>query len=462
MSDRYAEFLKSKARIDHASGFIVTRGSLNAKLFDFQRDIVRWAIARGRAALFESTGLGKSFQQAEWARCVEERESSPVLILAPLAVAYQTIAEAAKFGISVKPAAQQSDVGQRGVYITNYQKLNHFDPQSFCGVVLDESSIIKHHDAKTRDILIESFGASPYRLACTATPAPNDYVELGNHAEFLGVMTMEEMLATFFVHDGGETQKWRLKGHAEDAFWEWVASWAVCINHPRDIGYDDQGYDLPALCYHEHIVSCDLPPEDGFLLRIGGNSLEETRTARKASVRARCETAATLANHSDGQWLIWCDLNDESETCSEMINGAIEVTGSDSDDHKEDAMLAFARGEIRVLVSKPSICGMGMNWQGCANMAFVGVSHSFERLYQAVRRCWRFGQLREVNAHLIISEHEHGVLQNIKRKERDFENMTAQMVRHMAHITRDTITAQSTRQTTAYIGRTTMSFPNWI
>jgi hypothetical protein len=448
MSNTYQEFLAGKIPVDMPTG--IEPPELHESLFPFQRDIVRWALKRGRAALFEGTGLGKTFQQCEWARRIQEATGGRVLILAPLAVASQTVREAAHFGIQVMHVSDQTHCEAPGVYITNYQKLAHFDPVEFVGVVLDESSIIKHHDAKTRTLLIEAFRDTPFKLACTATPSPNDYTELGNHAEFLGVCTMQEMLATFFCHDGGETQKWRLKGHAEQDFWKWLASWAVTINKPSDLGYEDGAYNLPPLHYHEHIVETELDAPPDMLFAMPGNALDETRAARKASLKDRCATAAAIANSVRGSVLLWCDLNDESVTLASIVDGGKEVTGSDSDEAKASSMIGFTDGEIRALVSKPSLCGFGMNWQHCSHMVFVGVSHSFERFYQAVRRCWRFGQTQPVHVHIVISDLEAGVLQNIKRKEQDAARMAQQMIQHMAHITKKEIQSAPVRKASEY------------
>lgn len=302
---------------------------------------------------------------------------------------------------------------------------------------------------QTQENKIEAFKQTPFRLACTATPAPNDYMELGNHAEFLGVMSMSEMLSMFFVHDGGETQKWRLKGHATDVFWKWLASWSVCITKPSDLGYEDGAFELPPLIYHEHVVNTEQDAGD-MLFAMPASGLDETRKARKSSIEARCDVAAKLANHCNmDSWLIWTDLNDESKTTTAKIGDAVEVTGGDTDEHKEKAMMAFAASGVRCIVSKSSICGFGMNFQVCNHMAFVGVSHSFERFYQAVRRCWRFGQTKPVHVHIIISELEQGVLQNIKRKEKDAANMAREMAVHMAQLTKQQF-KQSKQQKAVY------------
>jgi hypothetical protein len=366
--------------------------------------------------------------QIEWARQVSENTGLPVLILAPLAVAQQTHREGEKFGTTVTVCRSQDDV-QPGVNVANYEMLEHFTPEEFGGIVLDESSILKSYDGKTRTTIIESFADTPYRLACTATPAPNDHMELGNHAEFLGIMSRSEMLATFFVHDGGDTSKWRIKGHAEDVFWRWVASWAVMLRTPSDLGYDDDGFLLPPLHVKEHVVSSDYAPE-GALFATDAQNIQQRREARRHSLGDRVTVAADMVNGNDEPWLVWCDLNAESQALTAAIPGAVEITGSDPLAHKESAMAGFTDGSIRVIVTKPSIAGWGMNWQHCARMVFVGLSDSYESYYQAMRRCWRFGQTRDVEAHIVISDAEGAVVANINRKQADAERMVAGMVEH--------------------------------
>lgn len=422
--EAYAAFLAGKKIVDPDTG-LIDIGNINPQLFDFQRDIVRWSLRRGRAAIFADCGMGKTPMQLEWAKHVP----GDVLILAPLAVAQQTVREGEKFGIPVHYCRSQ-DFAKPGINITNYEMLEHFDPAEWAGVVLDESSIIKHKDGATRQAVIDSFRQTPFRLACTATPAPNDYMELGNHAEFLGIMTMVEMLATFFVHDGGETQKWRLKGHAEKDFWRWLCSWAVMIRKPSDLGYDDGKFVLPGLDLREVRVA-DARPAEGSLFAFEAVTLQERIQARKATVDARVKACADLVNASGEPWLIWCNLNSESEALTKAIKGAVEVKGADNIDYKEKSMIGFSSGDVRVLVTKPSIAGFGMNWQHCRNVAFVGLSDSWEQYYQAVRRCWRFGQQNDVNVYLITADTEGAVVQNIKRKERDAEAMARNMVEHM-------------------------------
>ena len=428
----YQEFLESKQIRSIPSGFEFQREQLNPKLFDFQRDIVHWALRRGRAAIFADCGLGKTPMQLEWAVRVTEHTKKPALIFAPLAVAEQTAREGKKFNIQVAVLAEQSELP--GVWselgITNYEKLDHFqNPATFSAVVLDESSILKALDGKTRKALTSWSESIPYKLCCTATPAPNDYMELGNHAEFLGIMKATEMLSMFFVHDGGDTSKWRLKRHATDAFWKWVASWAVAIRKPSDLGYDDGDFVLPPLKIHPVVVDGKIP--EGHLFPVEARTRQERQKARKESISDRVAACARLANESQEPWLIWCNLNPESQALNAAIDDTIEITGSDTPAFKKSSMLAFSDGEARVLVTKPTIAGYGMNWQHCPNVAFVGLSDSYEQFYQAVRRCWRFGQKREVNCYVITSELEGAVVRNIERKEKQARQLMEGMVRHM-------------------------------
>jgi hypothetical protein len=457
----YESFLAKKRLISDPVG-IPDPPALHPSLFPFQRDVTRWALRRGRAALFEECGLGKSRQALEWARVVCEHTGGNVLVMTPLAVAQQFVREGAEIGVPVTHCREASDV-RHGVNVTNYERFDRFDPASFAGVVADESSILKSKDGKTRNALIEAWSRTRFRLACTATPAPNDHMELGNHAEFLGVMTQSEMLSMFFVHDGGETQKWRLKGHAEREFWRWVCSWAVCLTKPSDLGYENAGYDLPPLNVTEHIIQSDagMAHAAGMLFAYEARTLDELRAARRASMPQRVARAAELANGDDEQWICWCDLNDESKALAKSIPGALEVTGSDKDEKKERAVLDFIDGKIRVLVSKPSIFGWGVNLQNCHNAAFVGLSHSFEQWYQATRRIWRFGQSRPVNSHIITSSAEGAVLKSLERKRLDFERMVGGMAEHMADISKAEIGA-ARRDQVDYRPGVKMRLPDWL
>lgn len=448
----YGEFLKTKQITDSPTG-IDGGFRVSKSLFDFQAAIVKWSVHRGRAAIFAGTGLGKTAMQADYARIIEDALKQPVLIVAPLAVSHQTIEEAKKIlGIEIKFAASQSDIGERGIYITNYQKRDHFDPAAFCAIILDESSILKNESGKTRNRIIEDWSVVPFRLCCTATPAPNDYTELGNHAEFLGVMSMQEMLATFFVHDGGETQNWRLKGHAENDFWKWLSSWAVCVNHPRDIGFDQLGYDLPELRIHEVLIDVDATPMDGELFAMPARTLNERRHARKVSVTEKMDALKKITSGLNGHSaLFWAGLNSEAEQTAEAISSP-NLHGGLPDETKTGLMLSFASGEISRLVSKVAICGYGMNFQVCHTMFFIGLSDSWEGMYQAIRRCWRFGQKNPVDVYIILSSMEVEVLNNIKRKESDAQRMQRQLVEHMANFTKQELKGQTRMKTTYKTG----------
>ena len=461
----YEDFLTRKRSSDPATGLVVLP-DLPGALFPFQREIVVWALRRGRAALFAGTGLGKTLMQLAWADAVERHTGRPVLILTPLAVAQQTVEEAARFGIDgVAYARSHVDVRTR-IVVTNYDRFDLFDIAAFGAIVLDESSIIKAHDSKTRGKLIAACRSVPFRLACTATPAPNDWTELGNHSEFLGVASEKEMLATYFVHDGSMRahgdHEWRLKSHAVGPFWQWVASWAVMIRSPADLGYDAAGYDLPPLTKHQITVPVEYAPTGGSLFPTEARTMQERIAARRDSVTARAEAAARVVNaQPDRPWLVWCNINAEADALAALIPAAVEVRGPDAPDVKAERLLGFARGEPRVLVTKPSVAGWGMNWQHCADMVFVGLTDSFEQVYQAIRRCWRFGQTRPVNVYMIASEMEGAVVANIDAKERAFEQMSAAMAAEMHDLT-----SRSLREDAARLDlepfTTPMEMPAWL
>lgn len=424
----YQEFLARKAITPIIAGHHVDANKLNANLFDFQRVIVQWALKRGRAAIFADTGLGKTLMQTSWADNVAQETGGDVLIVAPLCVAQQTVREGKKFGISIHYCRDQESI-KPGINITNYEMLDCFDLSEFAGVVLDESSILKNRDGKTRNAIISACQQVPYRLSCTATPSPNDFMELGNQAEFLGIMSMTEMLAMFFINDAGDTGTWVLKGHGKSKFWEWLSTWSVVIRSPADLGFDGSRYVLPPLVMHEHIVSS--AAENGLFADIATGLMERNK-ARKESIDERVAACASIVNASDEQWVIWCHRNEEADKLVASIPGAVDVSGSDSIEHKEASVHAFLDGEIRVLVSKPKILGSGMNFQNCHNTAFVGLSDSWEQYYQAIRRFYRFGQDKEVNVHVISAESEGAVVANIKRKEDQNAVMGAEMVKHMS------------------------------
>lgn len=457
--EAYHQFLRQKAIVDPPAG--IDPPPVCAALFPFQKDIVTWALRRGRAAIFAGTGLGKSLMELAWADAVSRVTARNILHLAPLAVSSQMVREAAKFGISARLAQSHADVGP-GINITNYQKLDHFDVADFGAVILDESSILKSQTGHYRTELIRLCATIPYRLAATATPAPNDFMELGNHAEFVGVMSYKDMLATFFTHDGSETQQWRLKGHAEQEFWKWMASWAVMLRKPSDLGYANDGYDLPPLNTHQHIVAADYAPsaDMGTLFPMQANTMQERLAARRGTIADRVAKAASITP-ADRPFVWWCNLNAESEALTRAIPGAVETKGSDSDDVQERKIMDFVEGRIRVLVSKPSVCGFGMNFQHCADTGFVGLNDSFEQVFQAVRRFWRFGQTKPVNVHFIASEIEGAVVANLKRKEADADRMAAAMVLHMADLSSAAVRGV-TRDQGNYQPTQTMKVPQWL
>jgi DNA modification methylase/superfamily II DNA or RNA helicase len=442
----YHAFIKTKRLIFEASGITIDKAVLNPMLFEFQKDIVTWALQKGKACVFLGTGLGKTFIQLSWADQIYKHNGQNVLIIAPLAVANQTVHEGQKIGVSVTLCRTQADVNP-GINITNYDMLHAFNSSLFGAVVLDESSILKSFNGQVRTQIIEMFRATPFKLACTATPAPNDYMELGNHSEFIGVMGRTEMLSMFFVHDGGETSKWRLKGHSIQKFWEWVASWAVMMSKPSDLKYEDGGFDLPPLTITQDSVS----QVNGFVVK--STTLSDRRKARQDSLIERVKRCAEIVNASTETWVIWCDLNSESQMLKKLIPGAVEVTGSDSREYKEGALCDFTSGKTQVMISKPSICGFGLNMQVCHNVAFVGLSDSFEAYYQAVRRCWRFGQQYPVNVHVITSNAEGPVVRNIKRKEDDFNKMISEMIAATQEITSKNI-RKTEREIEAYMETT--------
>lgn len=431
-NSNYHAFIRRKQRSVADVGFVVSDSDIHPTLFEWQRRIVQWAVQRGSAALFEECGLGKTLQQLEWARLVHEHTGKRVLILTPLAVAHQTVGEADKINVRALYCRAQSfaDVVAVPAVVTNYDMLKSFDPLQYAGVVLDESSILKSFTGATRDALIAAFASTPYRLACTATPAPNDYTELGNHAEFLGVMKRTEMLAEYFKHDGGDTSVWRLKRHAEHDFWRWVTSWAVCISRPSDLGCSDDGFALPPLHLHEHIVRTDhsRAHSQGQLFVDGTVSATTMWQERRHTLAARVDAAiAQIESESSEAWVVWCDTNDEADALQARLPNAVEVRGSDSPSEKERKLRMFSDGDVSTIITKPDIAGFGLNWQHSARSAFVGVAYSFERFYQAIKRQHRFRQSRDVHAHLFYAESEGSIRQALQVKQRQHIEMQERM-----------------------------------
>lgn len=447
----YEAFLASKRIVAPSCGVEVPPDDINPILFPFQRDLVRWALRKGRAAIFAQTGLGKTMMQLEFLRLTGERG----LILAPLAVTHQTIREAERLGIELVYAHDQTEAGKWT--ITNYERLGKFDPSEFGTVVLDESGIIKSFDGKTKTALIKAFQGTRWRLCCTATPAPNDTAELGNHAEFLGLMTRAEMLATFFVHDN---RQWLLKGHARRPFFRWLASWGMTVRKPSDLGYEDGSFTLPPLDIREISVPTEWAP-DGQLFPAGLRGITERIEVRRASLERRVAAAVNLVEAEPGeQWLLWCGLNEESDALSKALPGSVVVQGSDDPDWKAEQMLGFAAGETRVLISKVRICGFGMNFQSCARMAFVGIGDSFEQYYQAIRRCWRFGQTRKVKAFIVVSDAEREVYRNVLRKETEAAEVASELIANVAEYERVELRPESGDD--AYQGQQEVRIPTWL
>jgi hypothetical protein len=441
-SKSYEEFLQSKRIADVPTGLIVPDSALSQHLSPFQRAVTRWELKRGRGAIFADTGMGKTRMQLEWSRQIQESEGGQVLILAPLCVGQQTEREAALIGLDARYC--RTPPSDPGIWITNYERMDAFPLERYKALVLDESSILKSIGGKTRAALLSRSQGIPFRLSCTATPSPNDYMEFGGQSEFLSVMPHSEMLATFFIHDSSDTAKWRLKRHANNGFWEWIASWAVYFKKPSDLGFDDAGYDLPLLTFHEHTVEGGETLE-GFLFPVQAETLSERLTARRQTVEQRCAKAVELANSDTEQWIVWCNLNDESDYCARNIKGAIEVSGAHKLDVKEERINAFLTGSARVLVTKPSIAGFGLNMQHCNRMVFVGLNDSYEQLYQAVRRCWRFGQKKPVQVHLVAATIEGAVVANIHRKEKQATELQSQMATHMKELVRSEIDGNADR-----------------
>lgn len=420
----YTDFLARKASTVQQQGLSVPAADLHPFLHDWQAELVSWALGVGRAALWADTGLGKTVMQVEWAA----RIGGTALIVAPLAVCQQTIREARKVDVQARYVRHGDEITGPGVWVTNYEMVQHFDPTTLDSVVLDEASILKDSDGKTRAMLIRHFADVPHRLACTATPAPNDPEELTNQAEFLGHMTRSHMLATYFVHD---QDGWRLKGHARRPMLQWMSSWAVAVRKPSDIGGDDSGYVLPGLSIIPEVVAYDVVPEGQlFATDLGG--VGGRAKVRRETLADRVQRAADLVAAEPAEpWLLWCGLNDEADALARLIPGAVNVHGSLSPEDKAERLLGFADGQIKVLITKPSLAAFGLNWQHCARMAFVGLNDSYESYYQAIRRCYRYGQTRPVHVHIITSDLESQIAANVARKEREATHLSAELVREM-------------------------------
>lgn len=437
----YQDFLTRKRRVIAPLGIRVD--GLPSALFPWQAAIVRWALRKGRAAIFADCGLGKTIMQLAWAQALGVR----TLMLAPLCVAEQTVAEGARIGVTPRYARNQVEAIGASLVVANYERLDDFDLSEFEAVVLDESSILKAFDGKTRTRLIEACKDVRYRLCCTATPSPNDIAELANHAEFLGLMTRPEFLASWFVKvDQGlrttDHHGWRLKGHAREPFYRWLASWAVALRSPADIGFPDAAFRLPELSITDHVIPSIGASGDMLFPELSTKGLKGRLEARRGSLDARVhETARVIAQSScdtqDCQWLLWCGLNDESDRLTDVIPGAVNVRGSDTYAEKVGAVQAFVRGDVRVLISKAKILGFGMNFQHAHHMAFVGLGDSYEAYYQCIRRAWRFGQKHQVSAHVIVSEAEQAIVENVRRKEAAAASLAEGLIAHMRDFERE-------------------------
>ena len=454
----YQEFLASKQLLAPSCGFDVSESRINGKFFPFQKDAVCFDLERGKTGNFMATGTGKGPVQMEWCAHVSEYAKGNTLIAAPLAVAQQFKRESLKFGYDVTLCKSQSDV-RSGINVTNYDRLDSFDLRSFVGVSLDESSCIKDWTSKTAQTLIERLADIPYKLCSSATPSPNDHAELGTHAELLDVMRRSAMLAMFFEHDGGETANWALKGHGKKPFFKFVASWAICLNKPSDLGYSDKGFDLPKLHMHEHIVAVDHSVNtDGMLYRCPDMSATGLHKEMRLTADDRARKVAALVRDNPNEpWVIWCHTDYEAKAVRAILPEVVEVRGPESPDQKEKKLEAFSVGDIKWLLTKPSVAGFGMNWQHCANTAFVGLSYSFESMFQAVRRFWRYGQKRPVNAHLVIAETEGAVLAAIRRKERQYEELQSEMNEAMRE---EQLAAR--HKITRYDHNMKMELPKWL
>jgi hypothetical protein len=439
--------IKAERQIGNCSGFIPLW--MPDFLFDFQNHLCEWSIRKGRGAIFADCGLGKTPMQLVVAENCVRKTNKPALILTPLAVSAQTVSEGEKFGIE----CHRTNDGKirKCINVTNYERMHMFNPQDFSSVACDESSILKNYAGATRTEIIRFMEPVQHRFLYTATPSPNDYVELGNSVEALGIMRRVEMLANFFIHDSGDTSKWRLKGHAHNPFWRFVASWARAIRRPSDLGFPDGPFVLPELRMIEHIL--ESPPLDGFLFPMEAVTLDEQRAERRQTIQARCARVAEIANASNDPFVAWCSLNEESTRLASEINGAVEITGSQSVEEKEELLAAFTSGQIRAVVSKPSICGFGMNWQHCNRTSFFP-SHSHEQFYQCVRRLWRFGQRRPVEVHIVTTESESAVLANLIRKEKQATEMFDFIIQNMKHF--------YSANPTTYNPDKDMEIPEWL
>jgi len=451
----YKRFLDTKRQAGILHGFA---GSyLPDFLFDFQKALLEWSLKKGRSGIFADCGLGKTPMQLVWAENIIRETNKPVLVITPLAVSHQTISEGEKFGIEVSRSIDGSH--GCGITVTNYERLHHFSPSDFDGVVCDESSILKSFDGQRKALITDFMRKVPYRLLCTATAAPNDYIELGTSSEALGELGYVDMLNQFFINDQNTTAPnrfwdgggWRFKHHAEQSFWRWVSSWARAIRRPSDLGFDDQGFELPPLDIQETVVAAKTVKQ-GMLFDVAAVGLQDEREARRRTINERCEAAASSVNETTRPAVMWCHLNDEGNTLKAMVPGSVQVAGSDSDDVKESKFRDFQEGNIRVLITKPKIGAFGLNWQHCAHMTYFP-SHSYEQYYQAIRRCWRFGQESPVMVNLVSTDADERIVENLARKSKAADKMFSDLVQYMND-------ALSVKRSQEY--EEEVSIPSWL
>lgn len=463
----YHDLIASK-RVAFAGDGLANIPALNGAMFDHQRHSTEFALRKGRSALFLDTGLGKSLCALDWGRIIVEETNKPVLMLAPLAVAQQHAREAEKFGIDAVVVRSGGEIGAKRIYITNYDRLEKFDASRFAGVILDESSVIKNFTGKTTRALIDTFGKMRFRLACTATPAPNDHTELGTHAEFLGAMRREEMLPIWFINDTMDTGTWRIKGHARESFWSWVASWSRCVSKPSDLGFSDDGFALPELTIIHHEVAADRMVNTGQegkgklqgqmrLFRIPDTSATSIHGEKRLTINDRADRVASLlAAEPNEPWIVWVDTDYEADAVMSRLPGAMEVRGSMKVEEKERRLVAFSEGRERVIVTKSVIGGYGLNWQHCARQCFAGISFSYENFYQSIRRSWRFGQKRPVQIHVVCADTERAIWAVVERKSGDHEAMKREMVAAM----RRSVAEETSRK--IYTPTMEAKLPAWI
>jgi len=456
----YRTFIRGKRIEFAATGFDIDKDAVNPLLFPWQQDIVRWALRRGRAALFEDCGMGKTAQQLEWASQVCQRTNGSVLLLTPISVAPQTIREATKFKIAT-PIKHVRNTAEciEGINVTNYERLHLFDCSRFTGIVLDESSILKSFTGATKRKLISAFAETPYRLACTATPAPNDLMELGNHSEFLGAMPSNEMLSVWFINDTMKCGKYRLRKHAIADFWRWVSSWGICLASPADIGHDATGFILPPLKVIEHVVASDAV-QPGRLFGTDEISATSIHHEKRATLEVRADVVADLCNYDADQWVVWCDTNYEADALKKVICDAIEVRGSHSEEYRDEAFGGFTDGKYRNIITKADIAGFGLNWQHCHKATWFA-GFSYEKWYQAIRRLLRFGQINTVEAHVVMSDAEQSIADVMRRKAADHLIMQSEMAAAMREFQIENVYG-GRRKLRTYSATKALEIPQWL